>query len=54
MAELICTSSFAKESWEKVKKQWEDVYKDSPTFEGVKFFYTYHTSPLFGIFRIRS
>jgi len=54
MAGAILTSTYCKKLWEKVNKDWEHAYDNMPVWEGVKFFHTYHTSPTFGIFRIRS
>jgi hypothetical protein len=45
-----CSTLWNDEMWKRV---WERAYENPPTYT-CKFFYTYRTSPLFGIFKIRS
>jgi hypothetical protein len=54
MSGVIYTSTHCKQLWEKIRKEWEHAYDNMPMWEGMRFFYTYRTSPLFGVFRIRS
>ena len=54
MSAVINSSAYCKRLWEKVSQEWEHAYDNIPVWKGVKFFHTYRTSPIFGIFRIRS
>jgi len=55
MAGLLQNHEMAKALWPGVKAKFEEQYASPIVLWDFKgFFYTYRTSPLFGIFKIRS